>query len=627
MGLVGKRILACFVTALGVGLPLLDIAAAAPLAPADPAPKRILILYDEDKDSLPGLARVDRSLRESFRSRMGNGIEITSESLALARFEHAGYDALVEEFYRRKYAASPPDLIVAVLEPSLDFLLRHAGSLFIGTPIVFSGVDASTIKDKALPDNVTGVLVKRTFSPTLELVLRLQPQTRNVFVVGGDSTFDRYLEGLVRRDLERFEGRVGITYLFGLSMDPLLARLSRLPDRSVILYTTVFTDATGRRFVPHEVAASIAAAANAPVYVFLDQFVGLGVVGGNVYSFDTHETYVADMGARILGGASPASLPIREAAAQVDMFDARQLRRWKLDEGKLPPGSIVRFQEQSAWELYRWYIVGAISVVLLQGALIAGLLGARMRQRRAEREAVQERDTLAHVQRITTLGDLSSSLAHEITQPIAAIQLNADAAMRSIGSGRAVDTSDVQEALTDIKVSADHAALVITQLRTLSRKERIEPVALDVKSLIGDVVRLLHSELLSERIELRTVYGKDVPLVLGDPVQLEQVLLNVLKNACEAIGARETGPRSIRIETRQDRPGYVTIEVADSGIGVEVGELERIFEHFVSTKPEGLGMGLAISRSIVKAHGGTIFATSDVDRGLMMHIELLANPA
>ena len=627
MSLLGKTILVSFLTALGAlgaGVPLARAAASEPVAQG---PKRIMILYDEDKDSLPGLASIDRTLRESFRTRLGHDVEIISESLALLQFEQEGYDALVADFYRRKYAGSPPDLIVAVLEPSLDFLLRHADTVFPGVPIVFSGVDASTFEGKGLPGNVTGVLVKRTFSPTLQIALRLQPETRNAFVVGGASTFDRYLEGLVRRDLETFASRVDITYLFGLPMDALLARLSRLPGRSVILYTTVFADGSGRRFVPHEVAASIAAAANAPVYVFLDQYVGLGVVGGNVYSLDTHGNHVAELGTQILGGAAPASVPVREPAAQVDMFDARQLRRWNLDASRLPPGSIVRYQEPSAWALYRWYAIAAIAVLLTQGALIAGLLLARRRQRRAESEALLERDNLAHVLRVTTLGELTSSLAHELSQPLASILLNAEAAMRAIGSDRPADAKEVREVITDIKASADHASHVITRLRALFRKESAEHVAVDVKPLIEDVVRLLHAAMLIERIDIRLAFGEGVPPVFGDPVQFEQVLLNVVRNACDAIGAGGDGPRVITIATRQDRPGYVAVEVADTGVGVKDGELERIFDHFVSTKPRGLGMGLAISRSIINAHGGRIRATANPDRGITIHIELVTYPS
>ncbi len=454
--------------------------------------------------------------------------------------------------------------------------------------------------------------------------MRLQPDTRNVFVVGGASTFDRYLQVLVRRDLQPFEGRAGINYLFGLPMDEMLKRLSSLPPRSVILYVTVFTDGAGRAFVPHEALSSITAAANAPVYVFLDQFVGLGAVGGNVYSTETHGSHVAELGLEILRGAPPASLPIRAPASQVDLFDARQLKRWNLDEARLPPGSVLRFQEPSVWELYRGYIVTVLVVLVTQAALIGGLLVARARQRRAEAETLRHRDDLAHVLRVTTLSELTTELAHEISQPLTAILLNAKAALRFLARGRPADNKDVEEALTDIVAGADHTVSVLQRLRTLFRKERVEKGPVDVRALVENVVRLLHAAMLIERIDIRPVFGENVPAVFGDPVQLEQVLLNVVRNACDAIGASRDGPRVITIMTRRSKPGQVVIEVSDTGVGVEVQDLEHIFEHFVSTKPDGLGMGLAISRSIINAHGGLIWAASNPDRGLTVHIELVA---
>ncbi len=627
MSLLGKAILVgslAALGALGVGLPPVRAPAAAPPDPAV-APKRILVLYDEDKDNFPGLATIDRSLRDSFEAKLGKaGVEIHSESMGLTRSQRAGYGSMLAAFLRQKHADSPPDLIVAVLEPPLDFLLRHADTIFPGVPIIFCGVDAATVKGKSLPPNVTGVLLKRVYSPTLEVVSRLQPETRDVFVVGGSAPYDRYLQGFVRRDLRPFEAHIGIHYLFGLPMDELLERVSTLPAHSVILYVTVFADGTGRRFIPHDAVSWISAAANAPVYVFLDQFVGLGAVGGNVYSTDTTGTQVAALGAQILRGASPASLPIRAPEAQVNLFDARQLRRWKIDESRLPPGSIVRYKDPSAWELYRWYIIAAIAVLLTQAALIGGLLIARVRQRRAEAEARRERDDLAHVLRVTTLGELTSSLAHEISQPLSAILLNAQAATRLLSGGRPADAKDVEGALADIVASADHASLVIGRLRKLFRKEPAQQVPVDVKTLVENVVRLLHAAMLIERIDIRLVSGEAVPAVFGDPVQLEQVLLNVVRNACDAIGAGGDGARMITIHTRQNRPGHVAVEVSDTGIGVKAADLERIFEHFVTTKPNGLGMGLAISRSIIAAHGGLMWATANPDRGLTMHIELVA---
>lgn len=623
MSSLGKAISVSVLTMIGalIVAVLPGRAAIAASEPADQLPKRILILYDENKDDLPGLSRTDRSLRETFKSALGK-VEVHSESIGLSRSRRVGYDSVVADFLRSKYVGLTPDLIVAVMEVPLDFLLQHADAIFPGVPIVFASIDASTIKGKTLPDNVTGVLLKRTYSPTLEIALRLQPETRHVFVVSGASPFDRYLQNFVRRDLQAFEDRIGINYLFGLSMDELLKRLSSLPANSVILYVSLLRDGSGRSFVPAEALSSIAASANAPVYVFLDQYLGLGAVGGNVYSFVEHGAQVAALGLEILRGVSPSSLPIRDLSAQVYVFDDRQLNRWNLNAARLPPGSEVRYRNLSVWQVYRWYIIGAIIVLLTQGALIGGLLVARTRQRRAEAEARRQRDDLARVLRVTTLSELTTSLAHEINQPLTAILANAQAARRLLERGRPSDVKDFEEALSEIVESARHASLVIGRLRALFRKERTARVVVDVKTLIEDVVRLLHTAMLDGHIEIRLVSIEAVPAVSGDPVQLEQVLLNVVLNACEAIGANTSGPRVITIETRRSGPDHVTIDVADTGAGVKDAELEHIFEHFFSTKPNGLGMGLAISRSIVNAQGGRMWATANSDRGLTVHIEL-----
>jgi signal transduction histidine kinase len=405
-------------------------------------------------------------------------------------------------------------------------------------------------------------------------------------------------------------------------MDALLTRLSSLPAHSVILYVSMLTDGSGRRFVPADALSSIVASANAPVYVFLEQYVGLGAVGGNVYSFQTQGAQVAALGLQILRGVSPASLPMRELGAQVNLFDHRELRRWNLNEARLPIGSEIRNRESSVWALYRWYIIGAIAVLLTQGALIGGLLVLRGRQRRAEAEARRQRDDLAHVLRVTTLSEMTASLVHEISQPVAAILLNARSASHLMEGERPGEMSHLAEALADIRAAADHTAHVVNHMRALFRREDVEHQPVDVKALIEDAVRLLHTAMLIGGIDIRLVLGEAVPVVFGDPVQLEQVLLNVLLNARDAIGASSNGPRAITIRARHQPPCSVIIEVTDTGVGVPETDLEQIFGHFVSTKPKGLGMGLAISRSIIEVHGGRIWATANTDRGLTMHLEL-----
>jgi two-component system sensor kinase FixL len=243
-------------------------------------------------------------------------------------------------------------------------------------------------------------------------------------------------------------------------------------------------------------------------------------------------------------------------------------------------------------------------------------------RRRTEEETRRQRDELAHALRVTTLGQLTASIAHELGQPLSAILTNAQAGRRLLNNVPS-PSAWIGDILTDIAEDANRAAQVIRRLRTLFRKERAERVGLDVNALIDNVVGLLHADLRQKRIVIRFSRNETLPPVVGDPVQLQQVVLNLLMNAGEAVAATEDGPRVITIAIDQPQAGRLLLSVRDSGIGVkEPAELERIFEDFVSSKPDGLGMGLTISRSIVEAHGGRIWAAGNADRGLTLYVEL-----
>lgn len=200
---------------------------------------------------------------------------------------------------------------------------------------------------------------------------------------------------------------------------------------------------------------------------------------------------------------------------------------------------------------------------------------------------------------------------------------NARATLRLLATDRA-KPAEVEEVLTDIAGDTERASHTIHRLRTLFRKQHAERVAVDIDALIEDVLGLVRSDLVAKNIVVHFARGAVLPPVLGDPVQLRQVVLNLIVNAGESIAVADHGPREIRISTGQPDIGRVAVAIRDSGVGVAPSELERIFEHFVTSKPQGLGMGLAISRSIVEAHGGKIWTTRNEDHGLTLHVTLPA---
>ena len=240
-------------------------------------------------------------------------------------------------------------------------------------------------------------------------------------------------------------------------------------------------------------------------------------------------------------------------------------------------------------------------------------------RRNVERVTARQRDELAHLSRVAMLGELSGSLAHELNQPLTAILSNAQAAQRFLAqSPPRVDK--LAEILTDIVKSDHRAGAVIQRLRSLLRKEEAQHHPLDVNELVEESLRLMRSDLLNRQVVVSIELAEALPAVSGDRNQLQQVLLNLVINGCDAMDGHQAAGR-LMVRTQRTANGNVEFSVADRGAGIPVADIERIFEPFVTTKSSGLGLGLAICRSIVEAHGGRLWATNNADCGATLHCE------
>ena len=241
-----------------------------------------------------------------------------------------------------------------------------------------------------------------------------------------------------------------------------------------------------------------------------------------------------------------------------------------------------------------------------------------------ERRAATQRDEIAHLSRVAMLGELSGSLAHELNQPLAAILSNAQAAQLLL----ARDPPQIQtvtEILADIVTSDRRAGAVIERLRSLLRKEDMQHALLDLNRIAEESLRLMHSDLLNRRVRVDTCLAQNLPPVSGDQVQLQQVMLNLLINGCDAAAGRGREAR-LHVSSRLTERGSVAFAISDNGDGIAPQDIERIFEPFVTSKPHGIGLGLAICRSIIEAHGGRLWASNNASRGATMEFELPAEP-
>ena len=243
------------------------------------------------------------------------------------------------------------------------------------------------------------------------------------------------------------------------------------------------------------------------------------------------------------------------------------------------------------------------------------------RRKEAELEAQRLRQEISHITRVTTVGQLAASVAHELNQPLGAILLNAETA-RTLMALPVVDLGQIREVIDDIVEDDQRASQVISRLRALFRKEAPEQHRLDVDELVRETVDLLRSELVLKNVSAHLDLAAGHCLVIGSRVELQQVVLNLILNAMDAMAAVESARREVRIKSSRDEPGLVRISIHDEGLGLPPEILQRIGEPFFTTKPTGMGMGLLISRTIIEAHGGRLWAENNPDRGATFHFTL-----
>jgi PAS domain S-box-containing protein len=237
------------------------------------------------------------------------------------------------------------------------------------------------------------------------------------------------------------------------------------------------------------------------------------------------------------------------------------------------------------------------------------------------RRAEEERQALAHANRIMTMGQLTASIAHEVNQPIAAVVTNAQAALRWLNM-QPSDPEEVRQALDRIVRNGRRAGDVIGRIRALVAKAATRNDQLDINEVMLEVIALTRSELRGSGTSLQTQLANRLPLILGDRIQLQQVMLNLIFNAVEAMSGSGDGSRELLIRTEQDGPVGVLVAVQDSGPGLKPESVDRLFDAFYTTKPDGMGMGLSICRSIIEAHGGRMWATANVPQGAVFLFNL-----
>ncbi len=369
-----------FVGILVVGVTTLvpvQVSAATPIKEV----RRVLIFNDLNPLSSPGFALIDQAIL-SVLKKAPYQIEIYREDLETTSFPDDTHQQRFRGWYIRKYRDRKPDVIIAAGRASLKFMVESHEKSFPGIPVIFCGTTEELLDSLRSAPDFTGVWAVAQPDKTLNAALRLQPGTKHVVVVGGVGEFDRGEESIVKQSLRGYESEFEFTYLTDLDMPTLLERLKHLPSETIVFHTSIMQDAAGTHFIDASQSVPlVVSAANAPVFVVDDVDLNSGAVGGDLLSWAATGQTAATMAVRVLSGEKPKDIPVQKET-DVYIFDWRALRRWGFRERDLPLGSVVLNRQPTAWESYKWYIIGGACLIVAETLLVLGLIWQRNRLRK-----------------------------------------------------------------------------------------------------------------------------------------------------------------------------------------------------------------------------------------------------
>ena len=596
--------------------------AAGPEPDAVPA-RRVLILSGAEV-MLPAGQVVDGAIRQVLSEGGLGPLEFYSEGIDAYRFHTEEFENELASFLQRKYGERKPALVFALTDLALDFLIRYRSQLWSDSPVVFTNVDPKYLQSPNRPEWATGIVDVEDFTGTANLARVLQPDARRILVVGGSGDRDVTTIQAAVRSLEAMQPPLPVAVKSGVPIGNFPREFGKLPRDTILLYTMMYRDSEGRAIVPRDAAKALAAASSVPVYGVHATFLGTGTLGGAMFDYGFTGRAAAQLGARILKGETPSSIPVMPGSPRLLAVDARQLKRFGIPERRVPSVYEIRFRPQSFWQLYRWRIVAVGVALALETGLLIALLVERRQRLRAEEESRLRRQELAHAGRLTTVGELTASISHEINQPLGAILANAEAAEMLLESGDG-NMEEVRRILSDIRRDDLRASEVVRRVRGLAGKRDIEMKAVDMNAIVEAVVRLLEHEARRNAVAVQKDLAPELPAVHGDEISLQQVLINLALNAIEAMSIATVARRRLLIAASA-AGGLVEVRVSDSGLGISESDRANLFQSFFTTKKQGMGLGLSICRSIIEAHHGTISAENNPAGGAMFRFSLPASP-
>jgi signal transduction histidine kinase len=549
--------------------------------------KNVFVLHMESS-RLPANIAAAKAILETIGREPGT--QIFEEYMDENRLP-ADYPALAERI-SEKYAGKKMNVIMTVGPRAFGFMMKYREQLFPNVPIVFSVIGYRGLPAQ-LPQNVTGVSNTSSYASTVDLILKLQPDTQRIFLVAGSSADDISRRNGVEAEFRHFAGRVGFVYLEDLPLPELLGRLGQLPSHSVVLFSTYFMDATGQPYMPQRICPLIVASSNAPVYGTFETLLGYGIVGGSLLQVEASAGKAAGLALQVLNGRNVASLPVEPAPRNEIAVDWRQLKKWNISESQLPAGTAVMYRELTAWELYRKYVWAGIAILGLQSALIILLMIQRRRRKRSDQAVRLLTGRLIHASE-EERRHIARELHDDIGQRLSLVSVQ-------LGMSGNQLPADAVESRAELDHSVVELDTLISDVHNLSHRlhsSKLEHLGLEaaMKDLCQEIGKRHGLQIDLEAQIGQDGFASDVPLCFYRVAQ--EALNNVVKHS-NATRAQVTLTRA---------PGTLRMRVQDWGRGFKTGDVPA-------------GLGLTAMQERLRDIGGRLCIESKSGEGTVVIAE------
>jgi signal transduction histidine kinase len=608
MGL-GRLTSTVFLIAVGLALPT--------CADAE-SPARSILIIDEFNQDSHFVQQFRQTIHSTLDAETTAHYTLYSESMDISRFSQVG-GSTFSAYFGAKYKDIPISVIVTLGPKALSFVSRIRPDVWPNTPIVFAAAGTASEIASISPANAAGTISVRRFQDMVDSARLIVPQLTQVVLVGGPLDHQpfrtHYLE-----EAQQVDKALKIIDLTGLPFADVLKRVGALPSDAAILYTPLYVDGSGLVHNPIEATKRLVGAANRPIIVDSETPIGSGVTGGRVPSPIQLGRVTAVKVARILNGEMASNIPITVEDANKPVFDSRQLMRWGIDPTTVPADSDIRFRQLTAWDLYRWQIVIAFVAFAIQSFALLWFFHERRRRQTAEQDSHQHLLEVTRLDRAMTASAMSTSIAHELTQPLAAILNNAETA-EILLDAPSLDRDQLKEILADIHRDDQRAVDIIKHLRMLLKQSELQAQYLDLAEIVRDALEIVEPRAKENSVAIQIDAATTDFCVRADPIHLQQVILNLAMNAIDTMQNVAPDGRILTLRIRQHDEDVV-VSMEDSGPGIPQDKLHTIFKAFVTTKAHGTGLGLSIAQTIIETYGGRIWAENRMQGGAVFHFAL-----